>query len=132
MTHKILVVDDEPAIVKILKIFLTRKGFEVIDVVGGEKALEMLDANIDFDMLIVDMKMPKVRGIDVLKRMKDLNIKKPVIILSGSIDTKKHEKELKDFECVYGEYLIKPIDLQVLLERVKQTLGIDPEKSQNV
>lgn len=124
---KILIVDDEPGIVKILKTFLTKKGFEAIDAAGGEKALEMLDSKIDFDLLIVDMKMPKVRGIDILKRMKELNKQQPAIILSGSIDVKKHENELK--ELGYGDsgYLIKPIDLEVLLEKVKQVLSIGAE-----
>lgn len=127
MTHKILVVDDEPAIVKILKAFLIKRGFEVIDAVGGEKALEVLNSKIDFDMLIVDMKMPKVKGIDVLRRMKDLNKKEPVIILSGSIDVKRYENELKDLGYGHSEYLIKPIDLEVLLEKIKQALRIDSE-----
>ena len=89
MTHKILVVDDEPAIVKILKTYLSKTGFEVIDAVGGEKGLEILNSKIDFDMLIIDMKMPKINGIDILKRMKNLNKQKPFIVLSGSIDTRK-------------------------------------------
>ena len=127
MTNKILVVDDEPAIVKILKTFFTKAGFEVIDIVGGEKALEVLNSNIDFDMLIVDMKMPKVRGIDILKKMKDLNRQQPVIILSGSIDMKRHENELKDLGYEHSEYLIKPVDLEVLLEKIKQALSIDSE-----
>ncbi|MFH1867459.1 MAG: response regulator [Candidatus Omnitrophota bacterium] len=127
MTYKILVVDDEPDIIKILKTFLTKMGFEVIDALGGERALEILDSNIDFDMLIVDMKMPKVKGIDVLRRMKDLNKQKPVIILSGSIDIAKHEDKLRDLGYGHSEYLIKPIDLEVLLEKIKQALGIDSE-----
>lgn len=127
MTHKILVADDEPAIVKILKTFLTKKGFEVIDAIGGERALEILSSNIDFDMLIVDMKMPKVKGIDVLKRMKDLNKQKPVIILTGSIYIKKYENELKDLGYDHTKWLIKPIDLEVLLEKIKQELSIDSE-----
>lgn len=127
MIHKILVVDDEPAIVEILKTFLTKTGFEVIGAVGGEKALEVLNSNIGFDMLIVDMKMPKVKGIDVLKRMKDLNMQKPAIILSGSIDIKKHEDELSDLGYGHIRYLIKPIDLEVLLKQVKQALSINSE-----
>ena len=125
--HKILVVDDEPAIIKILKTFLSKKGFDVVDALGGEKALEVLDSNIDFDMLIIDMKMPKVKGIDVLRRMKDLNKQQPVIILSGSIDIMKHGNELESLGYGHSEYLIKPIDLEVLLGKIKQALGINPE-----
>lgn len=121
--YKILVVDDEPDIVKILKTFLTKKGFEVIDVVEGEKAVEILDSKIDFDLLIIDMKMPKVKGINVLRRMKDLNKQQPAIILSGSIDIKKHKNELRDLGYGHSEYLTKPIDLEVLLEKIKQVLG---------
>jgi len=127
--YKILVVDDEPEIVKILEMFLAKSGFEVITALGGEKGLEALHSGIKPNLMILDMKMPKVRGIDVLKEMKSLNKEWPVIILSGSIDTKKHDEELKNLGCDQSEYFIKPVDLKILLGAVKKALGPNIEKN---
>jgi len=120
--YKILSVDDEPEILNIIKLFLTKKGFEVTTVHGGEKALEILRSGIEFNLLIVDMKMPKVKGVEVLREMKDLNIDVPVIILSGSIDEIKHSTELKELGLIDSKYLIKPINLDELLEVVNELL----------
>jgi len=121
--HKILVVDDEPEIVKILKIFLTKKGFEVIAAFGGEEAAELLRSDINVDLMVLDMKMPNVSGISVLKEMKSLNKQWPVIVLSGSIDMKKHEEELKNLGIDQIEYFVKPLDLYLLLEAIKKKLN---------
>ena len=123
MIHKILVVDDEPEIVKILKIFLTKKGFEVIAAFGGEEAAELLRSDINVDLMVLDMKMPNVSGISVLKEMKSLNKQWPVIVLSGSIDMKKHEEELKNLGIDQIEYFVKPLDLYLLLEAIKKKLN---------
>ena len=123
MIYKILVVDDEPEIVKILKIFLTKKGFEVIAAFGGEEAAELLRSDINVDLMVLDMKMPNVSGISVLKEMKSLNKQWPVIVLSGSIDMKKHEEELKNLGIDQIEYFVKPLDLYLLLEAIKKKLN---------
>jgi len=121
--HKILVVDDEPEIVKILKMFLTKMGFEVIAALGGEEAAELLRSDINVDLMVLDMKMPRVNGIAVLKEMKSLNKQWPVIVLSGSIDMKKHAEELKRLGIDQIEYFIKPLDLYLLLEAIKKRLN---------
>lgn len=123
MIHKILVVDDEPEIVKILKMFLTKMGFEVIAALGGEEAAELLRSDINVDLMVLDMKMPRVNGIAVLKEMKSLNKQWPVIVLSGSIDMKKHAEELKRLGIDQIEYFIKPLDLYLLLEAIKKRLN---------
>jgi DNA-binding response OmpR family regulator len=62
--HKILVVDDEERIADILEKYLSMSGFEVIKIIGGEKALETLHADAKIDMMIIDRKMPKIDGMD--------------------------------------------------------------------
>lgn len=126
MRYRIFVVDDEKEIVNILKTFLTKSGFEVITAYGGEKAMGMLSSGFEFDLVILDMKMPKIKGTDILQEMKRMNKREPVIILSGSIDLKKHEAELKAFDNVSREYLIKPIDLNQILDKINEMLGSNP------
>ena len=127
--YKILVVDDEPEIVKILEMFLAKKGFEVITAFGGEEAIELLHSETKPDLVVLDMKMPKVKGIDVLKEIKRLKREWPVIILSGSIDMKKHAEELKELGFHQVQYFIKPIDLYLLLEAVIKILNPDSKRS---
>ena len=125
--HKILVVDDEPDIVKILEILLAKSGFEGVSAIGGEKALEILHSGVNVDLAILDVKMPGIKGIDVLKAMKSMNREWPVIILSGSIDMKKHELETKDVGFQHVVYITKPVDLDMLLDAVRKALNPNPD-----
>ena len=118
--HKILIVDDEYAILKILKTYLSKKGFEVISAQGGEKAIEILHSDIKADFAIIDMKMPKVKGIDVVQEMKKVNMQIPFIILSGSLGIEECEKEIANLGFSNFRYLMKPIDLDQLLDTIKK------------
>ena len=60
--HKILVVDDEIEIVSILDKYLTMNGFEVTKAIGGREAIRVLSGNAQFDLMVLDMKMPKANG----------------------------------------------------------------------
>ena len=123
--YKILVVDDEPEIVKVLEIFFIKKGFEVIAALGGEKAMELFHSGEKIDLMVLDMKMPKVKGIDVLKEMKKLNKRWPVIILSGTIDMEKHKEELEEMDYSLDDIHYKPTDLYKLLDMVNKKLGLN-------
>ena len=122
--YRILVVDDEAAIVKLLQEFLRKFGFEVIKAAGGEEALAMLCSPEAFDLMIVDMKMPKVAGLEVLREFKKTRGETPFIVLTGSIDIERNEKELAEAGCTKETMLYKPVDLFLLLGMVKKLLGI--------
>ncbi len=122
--YKILVVDDEPRIAKVLHDFLIKMGFEVTTAAGGEKAIEILDSGIKPDLIILDMKMPKVTGPEVLKYMQGINCNAPVIILTGSIDAEKYLQDLKELNFSAKNIVYKPVDLFILLEAVKKKLKI--------
>ncbi len=119
---KILVVDDEEQIRRVLAEFLTKMGFEVIKVAGGEEAIGLLRSGLDMDLMITDIKMPKVTGLDVLKQKDNLNDARPVIILTGSIDVRKYLSVLKELGFGPDDIVIKPVDLFSLLDAVKKKL----------
>jgi DNA-binding response OmpR family regulator len=121
--NRLLVVDDEVEIVKILEKFLTKVGFDVVATSEGDKAISQLTDDKALNMIILDMKMPKIKGIDILKRMKELNIKLPVIILTGSFDEEKYLSDLRELGYNHDDILLKPIDLNVLLTMVNKKLG---------
>jgi DNA-binding response OmpR family regulator len=120
--YKILVIDDEQEIVKILEEFLTKAGFSVITAAGGEEGIKVLNSAQKLDLMIMDMRMPKVNGVDVLKEMKRINKNIPIIILTGSIDASRHEKDLKELGYSRDDIVSKPIDLFSLLAMAKKKL----------
>lgn len=120
--YKILVIDDEPRIAKILQEFLTRMGFDVIEALGGERAIEILNSDIKIDLIVLDMKMPKVSGPDVIREIERINRKIPTIILTGSVEAEKYLVDLKKLGYTAKNIVYKPIDLFVLLEVVKKKL----------
>lgn len=122
--NKILVVDDEPQIVGILKELLTKNGFKVMTAGGGEKAIEILKSDAKIDLMLLDMKMPGVKGTEVLEEIDRLNKHISCIILTGSIDAQKYKAELKRLGLSMDSILYKPIDLHLLLDMVKKKLGL--------
>ncbi|MEM7816622.1 MAG: response regulator, partial [Candidatus Aenigmatarchaeota archaeon] len=122
--YKILVVDDEKRIVDIIEKFLSLQGFSVIRAVGGEEALKILDTDTKIDLMILDMKMPKVNGMEVIKKTNALGKNFPILLLTGSIDAEKYLVDLKKFGFDTTNILHKPIDLPELLKRIKEKLKI--------
>jgi DNA-binding response OmpR family regulator len=120
--YRILVVDDEAEIAKVLEEFLIKSGFEIIKALDGEEAIEILSSDIKIDLLILDMKMPKVAGFDVIEEMEKINKKIPLIILTGSVDAEKYLVDFKKLGYTMEDILYKPVDLFVLLDKVKNKL----------
>ena len=121
---KILVVDDEQRIADILEKYLSLNGFEVIKAIGGEAAVKILNSDAKPDMMVVDMKMPKVNGMAVIRMVKELGKEFPIVLLTGSIDAQIYLDELKKSGFSEEDVLYKPVDLPVLLAKVKEKLGI--------
>jgi CheY-like chemotaxis protein len=120
---KILVVDDEEQIRKVLLEFLAKMGFEIIQASTGEEAIRLLKSGVEMDLMVIDMKMPKVVGLEVLKEKKNLGDVRPVIILTGSIDAEKHyDLELKELGLGPDDIIYKPVDLFVFLDLIKKKL----------
>ena len=115
---KILVVDDESRMRKLVRDFLVNNDFSVIEAGDGEEALSQYYANQDIDLIILDVMMPKIDGYGVLKEIRQ-NSKVPVIMLTAKSDEKD---ELLGFSLGVDEYVTKPFSPSVLVARVNAIL----------
>jgi len=121
MAARILVVDDDPLLCKLLRIALGRAGFEPIVVYSGDDALTYLHEQ-RVDLVLLDVMMADVNGFDMLRRLKaDPSIADtPVIFLTARVDAISQQTGL-DSGAV--EYLTKPITPERLIERIRAVLG---------
>jgi DNA-binding NtrC family response regulator len=78
----ILIVDDDEDVLSLIEKHLTNKGFEVVTAYDGEQALALVE-RVDFDLVITDLKMPKIDGMEVLRRIKEKSPDTEVVILTG-------------------------------------------------
>ena len=120
MAKKILVVDDEEQIVCLFAEFLQKTGFDTVVAFGGVKAIEILNTDPTIDLVILDVKMPGVSGIDVVKVLKKTKRNIPVIIISGHIGIQGELDQLNKLGCT--DIFCKPVDLFVLLECINKKL----------
>ncbi len=116
--NKILLVEDDPHLAKGLRFNLEREGYEVSLVDNGVSALDLLRED-DFDLLILDLMLPTMGGLDVARKIRETNIRFPILMLTAK-STKK-DKEI-GFEAGADDYLTKPFHLPELLLRVKGIL----------
>ncbi len=112
--QKILVVDDEERMRKLVRDFLVREGYTVIEAGDGEQALNMYDTNPDLSLVILDVMMPKMDGFEVARYIrKQSNL--PIIMLTAKAD---EADELNGFEIGVDEYIAKPFSPKILVARV--------------
>ena len=81
-TIKILVVDDESRMRKLVRDFLVKKGYEVLEAADGEEALDLFYADKDISLIILDVMMPKMNGFEVCKEIRE-HSKVPIIMLTA-------------------------------------------------
>ncbi|MBR6896700.1 MAG: response regulator transcription factor [Lachnospiraceae bacterium] len=114
----VLVVDDEDRIRKLVRDFLVRKDFNVIEAGDGEKAVELFFSDKKVDLVILDVMMPKMDGWEVLKTIREYS-KVPVIMLTARGEERD---ELKGFDIGADEYISKPFSPKILVARVDALL----------
>ncbi len=112
--NKILVVDDEMRIRKLVRDFLVRAGYEVIEASDGEMALDMFYSNNDIKLIILDVMMPKMNGYEVCKEIRETS-KVPIIMLTAKAE---EIDELEGFSIGADEYIAKPFSPKILVARV--------------
>lgn len=115
---KILVVDDESRMRKLVKDFLTKKNFQVIEAGNGEEAMDIFYQERDIALIILDVMMPKMDGWEVCREVRK-NSKVPIIMLTARGDERD---ELLGFELGVDEYISKPFSPKILVARVEAIL----------
>ena len=115
---KILVVDDESRMRKLVRDFLVKKGFIVVEAADGEEAIDKFFADKDIALIILDVMMPKMDGWQVCREIRQYS-KVPIILLTARSD---EMDELLGFELGIDEYITKPFSPKILVARVEAIL----------
>ena len=111
---KVLMVDDESRMRKLVSDFLTRKGYQVIEAGDGEEAIDKFYEDKNISLIILDVMMPKMNGWDVCRQIRK-NSNVPIIMLTAKSD---EASELNGFDCGADEYISKPFSPKILTARV--------------
>lgn len=125
--QKILVVDDEARMRKLVADFLAKEGFEVLEAEDGEKAMDLFYAEKDIALVILDVMMPKMDGWQVLREIRESS-QVPVIMLTARSDEKD---ELRGFDLGVDEYVTKPFSPRTLVARAVAILRRTAGKEEN-
>lgn len=115
---KILVVDDESRMRKLVKDFLVKQNYEVLEAGDGSEALDVFFANQDIALIILDVMMPKMDGWQVCREIRSYS-KVPIIMLTARADERD---ELQGFQLGVDEYIAKPFSPKILVARVEAIL----------
>ena len=115
---KILVVDDESRMRKLVKDFLHHEGYGVVEAEDGEKAVDIFFADSSIELIILDVMMPKMDGWQVCREIRRHSTV-PIIMLTAKSDEKD---ELQGFELGVDEYVSKPFSPKILMARVEAIL----------
>ena len=119
MDKCILIVDDESRMRKLIKDFLTAKGYKILEAEDGEKALQVFEENSEkIDLILLDVMMPKLYGWSVLRQIRQTS-KVPIIMLTARGE---EQDELFGFELGVDEYISKPFSPKILVARVEAIL----------
>ena len=120
MNKRILLVEDEWKLRRIAADFLKRENFNVIEAEDGEEALNFIISQ-KFDLIILDLMLPKINGWELLKEVRSKDSTIPVIMLTAR---GSEEDILKGYEMKADEYIVKPVSMKILVAKVKAFLRI--------
>ena len=115
---RILVVDDESRMRKLVRDFLVKKGYDVVEAGDGEEALDKFYADKEISLIILDVMMPKMNGFEVCREIRE-HSKVPIIMLTAKGG---ENDELNGFELGVDEYISKPFSPKILVARVEAIL----------
>src|SRR5579862_8594647 len=120
---RILIVDDDAGQRSLLTSFLNGQGFETVTASSGENALELLGQQ-EFAMMISDVRMPGISGLETLRRLRKIRPTLPVLLVTAYADIRDAVEAMRDGAV---NYLEKPIDLDELLASVRNAAGLAGE-----
>ena len=115
---KILVVDDESRMRKLVKDFLVRDGYQVSEAADGYEAVDMFFEGNDYDLVITDVMMPRIDGWELVRQIREYS-QVPIIMLTAKSD---EQDELTGFDLGVDEYISKPFSPKILVARVNAIL----------
>jgi two-component system, OmpR family, KDP operon response regulator KdpE len=115
---RVLLVDDEPAIRRFLRLSFDAEGYQVEEAGGGKAALDIL-RNGATDLLVLDLGLPDLDGFEVIRQLRDLGSSIPVVVLSSRMDEKGKVEAL---DLGADDYVTKPFGIDELLARVRTAL----------
>ena len=115
---KILIVDDESRMRKLIKDFLDREGYQVLEAADGMEAMDVFYANRDVALMILDVMMPRMDGWAVCREVRESSTV-PIMMLTARSEERD---ELKGFELGVDEYIAKPFSPKILVARVNALL----------
>jgi DNA-binding response OmpR family regulator len=114
---RILIVEDEETLARSLKKGLEKEGYAVDYVTDGETAQRRIELyNKEYDLIILDLMLPKKDGIEVCRSVREQGIKNPILVLTARYET---GDKVKALDCGADDYLVKPFSLEELLARVR-------------
>jgi two-component system KDP operon response regulator KdpE len=114
---KVLIIDDEPPIRKLLRMGLGTQGYDVLEAPNGKTGLEMLDQ--DPNLIILDLGLPDIQGLELLRTIRERNEGVPIVVLSSRGDEAGKVQAL-DFGA--DDYITKPFGMDELLARMRAAL----------
>lgn len=115
---KVMIVDDEPRMRKLVKDFLTREGYVVIEAEDGEDAFDKFTSSRDIALIIMDVMMPKMDGYETSREIRNIS-DVPIIMVTAKSEEKD---ELKGYDMGIDEYITKPFSPKILMARVAAVL----------
>jgi two-component system KDP operon response regulator KdpE len=114
---KVLVIDDEPPIRKLLKMGLSTQGYQILEATNGKTALELLTQNPD--LVILDLGLPDIQGHELLRTLRSRNENVPIVVLSSRGD---EAGKVQALDLGADDYLTKPFGMEELLARMRAAL----------
>ena len=114
---KVLVVDDEPPIRKLLRMGLSSQGYEILEAPNGKASLELLEQNPD--LVILDLGLPDMQGLELLRMMRARNEAVPIVVLSSRGD---EVGKVQALDLGADDYITKPFGMDELLARMRAAL----------
>jgi two-component system KDP operon response regulator KdpE len=112
---KILIVDDEPAILRFLRVGLGNQGYMVLEAGNGQKALDAARSK-QADIVVLDLGLPDIDGLEVIKRIRDAGFVVPIIVLSSRND---EAAKVQALDAGADDYVTKPFGIEELLARIR-------------
>lgn len=123
MTHRILIIDDQPFMIKLIQYNLQKNGYKTITETNGLNALKMID-QIAPDLIFLDIRMPNITGTELCYQFRQKEITKdiPIIILTGQLE---ENSEKLSIDAGATAFMTKPFSPVALISKVKELLSPD-------